>query len=348
MRSSSLGRRARARARLGATAVSLALGLLGVGLARPAQAFCRTTTCDLALGTGSQAPPECAQNVRVDQCSTQGKPLYWPNGCLWFGSAMSGSQKLGISNDTLHATVKKAFATWAGVDCGGGKHPSFAMLDTDELFGAVSCSEPEFNNKAGNANVWMFSEAAWPSQDPTNALAITLSTANLSTGELYDADVTLNSFSGGLAVMPQGTQASLFAVVLHEAGHYLGLAHSSSKTAVMSAYYSPRAALLDADDRDGICAIYPPSQPQACAEPEPQFGFSRYCGGLNPSTLPAATPVPMPTMTAATPTSHTVKAAGCSLSPGLPGSSSLSWLGPAFALAIAARRRNRTRTASRF
>jgi hypothetical protein len=334
--------RARGSARLVLATTSVAAGMLGLGVARHAQAFCRTTTCDLALAPGLQGPPECARNIKVDQCSTEGKPLHWPGGCLWFGTEASGSEKLGISSAALRAAVEKAFATWAGVDCGGGQHPSFAVLDTDELFGAASCAVPEFNRDAANANVWMFSDSSWPNQDPANALAITLSTADLSTGELYDADVTLNSFGGGIAVKPDSAQASLFTVVLHEAGHYLGLAHSSSKSAVMSALYSPRVSTLDADDRDGICAIYPPAAQTACSEPEPRFGFSRYCGGVNPSTQPVATS--MPTTPEA---SNTVKAAGCSVSDVVVSRSALAWFGPAFAFSIWSRRRSAARKSSR-
>jgi hypothetical protein len=322
--------------------ISVAAGLVGLGTPRNALAFCRTTTCDLVLGPGRQGPPECAQNTKLDQCSTQGKPLHWPNGCLWFGTEASGSRKLGISSDALHAAVEKAFATWAGVDCGGGQHPSFAVLDTDDLFGVASCPMPEFNTDAANANVWMFSDDGWPNQDPMNALAITLSTADLSTGELYDADVTLNSFTGDISVTPEGAEASLFTVVLHEAGHYLGLAHSSSKSAVMSAFYSPQVSTLDADDRDGICAIYPPARQATCGEPEPRFGFSRYCGGDNPSTAPVGTSMPM------TPEgSSTVKAAGCSVSRSGQSRSRLSWFGPAFAVSFWARRRRAARQPSR-
>lgn len=262
-------------------AAALSLGVML--LTETAGAFCRSTTCDLKLPPG--AAPECAQNTIVNLCSTQGMPLVWPDGCVWFGIEASGSPKLGISKDQLHDVVKAAFAAWTAVDCGGGQHPSLAVADTDELYGSIECATPEFNPKAANANVWLFSDSEWTHPE-SEAFAITLSTVNIVTGEVYDADVLLNSFGENMAVEPRGDQAKLLNVVTHEVGHYLGLGHSTDPTAMMYGYYSPQRAKLSDDDRDGICAAYPPTRGGACAEPEPQFGFSRYCGGVSPSTLP--------------------------------------------------------------
>jgi hypothetical protein len=262
----------------------LVLEALLVGPA--ANAFCRTTICDLDVVPGVTPPVDCRQNTRVDLCSTRGKPLFWPNGCLWFGVDAGGSVKLGISADELHRAVTQAFDLWAAVDCGGSRHPSFAMADTNELYGATVCPAPEFNKKAANANVWMFRDSEWPHKDPNSTIAVTSSSANVVTGELYDADVELNSFGTNIAVVPDGAEATLLTVVTHEAGHYLGLAHSSDPEAIMYTSYSPFRAALNEDDKNGICAIYPPSGDPTCPEPESKFGFSRYCGGVNPSTTP--------------------------------------------------------------
>ena len=266
----------------------LALAALAALLVAPgAWAFCRTTTCDLEAPKDHPPSPECATNTKVGSCSTKGQPLFWPSGCLWFGTETHGSEKLHISSAELHDAVKQAFDAWASVDCGGGRHPSFAVADTDELYGAAECGIPKYNGRAANASVWMFSDTQWNDDDPVNAIALTHVTADLATGEIYDADVELNSFGQEIAVSPVASaQPKLLTVVTHEVGHYLGLAHSDDSTAVMAPYYSSSHVDIGNDDRAGICAIYPPSGAPTCGEPEPLFGFSRYCTGANPSTTP--------------------------------------------------------------
>jgi hypothetical protein len=61
----------------------------------------------------------------------------------------------------------------------------------------------------------------------------------------------------------------LFSVALHEAGHALGLAHSSNPSAVMYAYYHVASGLTD-DDIAGIQALY--GKPATAQPPTPTGG----------------------------------------------------------------------------
>lgn len=318
--------------RRSATSAALGLGLLA--LHAPALAFCRATTCDLKA---ANPPAECLDNIVVDLCSSRGKPLYWSGGCAWFGVETHGSAKLGVSSSELREIVSQAFAIWAAVDCGGGQHPSISITNTDELYGELECAEPEFNLKAANANGWMFSDSSWPHEDPANALAITMLTANLGSGEIYDADVVLNSFGGQIARAAESGRASLLSVATHEAGHFLGLGHSVVPSAIMYASYSPDRVMLDDDDRQGICSIYPPSPSSACAEPESRFGFSRFCGGINPSTTPHTTN-PQSDLSG--------KSGGCAFTAGKPLENSTATAWPLVGLVLVARRLRRSRSRS--
>jgi hypothetical protein len=90
-----------------------------------------------------------------------------------------------------------------------------------------------------------------------------------------------------------GANVDLYSVVLHEAGHALGLGHSDRPGAVMYPYYKLSAGLTD-DDIAGIRALYgsnlaptptPPPMPPPAPSPAP---------ATPPAPTPAATPTPAP------------------------------------------------------
>ncbi len=68
----------------------------------------------------------------------------------------------------------------------------------------------------------------------------------------------------------EGNYATVLSyTAVHEAGHYLGLAHSSDTTAVMFERYNPdtqSSPELAPDDIDGICELYPPPQKISIAQ----------------------------------------------------------------------------------
>jgi hypothetical protein len=156
------------------------------------------------------------------------------------------------------------------------------MFDLDETGGPIICDQPEFNKSAPNANVWMYRDDEWPYVGANSTLALTTITFEVPTGKILDADVEINSFKIDLTTDGAGG-SDLQSIVTHEAGHFLGLAHSMVKTATMNAQYQPGQISfrsLDPDDQAGICAVYPPDRDApACTQPAPRHGFSRYCGG---------------------------------------------------------------------
>ncbi len=73
----------------------------------------------------------------------------------------------------------------------------------------------------------------------------------------------------------------LQSVFTHEAGHFLGLAHSPDSSATMFAVYTPGSTAfrsLAADDVAGVCAVYPAQtiDPAKC-NVLPRHGFSPAC-----------------------------------------------------------------------
>jgi hypothetical protein len=214
-------------------------------------------------------------------------PLFWPDKCGWFGVQKDGSQKRGITYDQLHSAVVTAFGKWSKASCVNGGNPSFAMQDTDALYGPIECAEREFNKTAANASTWMFRDSSWPYVGSATTIALTTLSVDTKTGRILDADVELNSFRVNITTSDVNVGADLQSIVTHESGHFLGLAHSPVATSTMFANYTPSSLdirTLDPDDEAGICAAYPPAAAPTCGPPEPLYGFSKYCGGVNPST----------------------------------------------------------------
>jgi hypothetical protein len=71
----------------------------------------------------------------------------------------------------------------------------------------------------------------------------------------------------------------LLSIMVHEAGHFLGLDHSREENAIMSAELSPGQVRtqLTADDEAAICAAYPPAREVPACDPTPRGGFSSTC-----------------------------------------------------------------------
>jgi MYXO-CTERM domain-containing protein len=234
-----------------------------------AMAFCRSTTCDPTVEF-------CARDEAG--CETTGVPLYWPGRCIGWGVQASGSQLRGISADTLAAVIESSFSEWRQAACGDAT-PAFEVAPYDEL---IVCDESVYNKRAKNANVWMFQDVVWPYDRDENVIGLTTTIFAPDTGEIYDADVELNSRDYDFFVdsdAPRSTGAlDLVSTVTHEAGHFLGLGHSSSPEATMVEGYTGVAARsLNPDDMAGICAVFPPESPAKTCSFQPRHGFSVEC-----------------------------------------------------------------------
>jgi len=258
----------RARVRLAALA-----GLV-VGLAYSAQAiaYCRTTTCDKCMpGPG--------------ECPTEGIPLYWPVTCIDYSIQKDASQRVGF--DDVTAAAEAGFQSWGNVTCPSGLAPTLEFAN----LGPVECNKHEYNDQSksfgGNANIIIFRDEGFDQMTMDQQLAITTVTFNVNTGEIYDADIEVDS-SKPISTLtpPPALQFDLQSILTHEMGHFLGMAHSNMACSgpdcpTMDATYrtgSDDFRSLEADDIAGICEIYPPNRTaidNACA---PRHGFSGECG----------------------------------------------------------------------
>jgi hypothetical protein len=260
-----------ARASLGLAALCATLSL-----SQQASAFCRTTTCD------PNNPKEACEHDD-NLCLTTGEPLQWRSSCVTVGVHELGSPALGFTFDDVAPIVERAFATWMEADCGEGAGPSIEV----SLLGPLECGVSEYNKAASNANIVLFREDDWPFIGAENAIALTTTRFDKVKGDLWDADIELNAVSEVLSIGDPVQGYDLLSVLTHEAGHFLGLSHTTDETATMKLTYDPERdgtsfRDLATDDVEGICSIYPPDRQPATKSCENRHGFSQQCGADQP------------------------------------------------------------------
>jgi hypothetical protein len=176
------------------------------------------------------------------------------------------TKSLGLTAQEFDAIVADSFKVWEGVKCSNGKHPGLNV----QTVGVVDSNGDFFCEDEPRANLSVWSLVTrW--ERSGNALGYTSSTHNRKDGEVFDADVELNlNKIANDNTSPEDYAVVLGKIVTHEAGHFLGLAHSLDEEAVMFASYDTFDLFtreLNQDDIDGICALYPPDDALECSEP---------------------------------------------------------------------------------
>jgi len=231
----------------------------------PAGAYCRTTTCDPSIDSC-----EFDRNL----CNISGDVLHWPSACVTFSVEAQGSTRHTISADAAEAVAGRAFGSWLRADCGGAP-PTIAVEPTER----ATCTEPQYNQDAGNANVVIFQDQLWPANSE-HALALTTVWFNPENGRIYDVDVEVNGTAGAITITTPEAGADLQSILTHEFGHFLGLSHSEDRSAVMRRVYdsgNDDLRALSADDVEGICALYPLTRSITSSECTPRHGFASAC-----------------------------------------------------------------------
>jgi hypothetical protein len=232
-----------------------------------AQAYCLTHGC-------SDRKQECVYDS--NGCLQSGPLLHWASSCVSFDVQKDGSLLRGIDYDAAHRAVVSGFSQWLNADC-GGVGPSIQISD----YGPVECREAEYNQDAPNANVIMFRDDDWPYENAIDTLALTTLIFNADSGEIYDADVEVNTVQSPMATDNVGPNDIDFnSVMTHELGHFLGLSHSNAQGSTMHFSYAPgqtSMASIEFDDEQGVCAALPPDRSVSSTSCEPRHGFSSEC-----------------------------------------------------------------------
>ena len=283
----------------------------GGGVGGVALQLLKTLGYKVVASTGRLAEAEYLKKMGADsildrnELSAPGKPLGKER---WAGAIDSvGSHTLvNVCAQTKYGGTVAACGLAQGMDgatCpteGSGK--SRVSIDVRDL-GPSDCTNIKYVSGAPNQNVIVFKDDAWP--HPVSVLGLTTVVYSPSTGEIYGADMEINTQHMdplALADPVAGDAYDFLSVVTHEAGHFLGMAHSDHREATMYASYNPGETfqrVLSPDDIQGICTIYHPDGDRAVfngkvtaapqCDPTPRGGYTTEC--LEPakcSSMPGA------------------------------------------------------------
>ena len=241
--------------------VSVSLAAALVCVAGEAAAFCRTTTCTKG----------CESDF--DGCPSTGLQLWWKTACVGF--ALDPQLTQNLPPEATRDALRKAFAAWADLDCGGGKRASITFTQQPDY----PCHRAWYRSDGPNVNLVVFKDDDWTYRGIDGTLAKTTVTFDSKSGEILDADIEVNAAYNNLSVGDGKVAYDLQAIMTHEVGHLLGLAHSSDFEATMFASYDPGTTALRTlapDDVKAVCAAYPPGRSAVC-DPTPRGGMASDC-----------------------------------------------------------------------
>ena len=286
--------------------------LLSTAASRQARAYCRTGTCPLPANYAPKAgacEPADHTSCVVDGKQVKNVPLWWRSPCTSYDLQLGASKSVSLADAT--AVAEAVFQTWtSSANPSPGGMP-LSMTATD--LGPVACGEVGYHSDRKNQHVIVFRDSDWPNS--RGELALTTMSFEVTTGEIFDADIEINTADFKFTTHGEGG-VDLAHVLTHEVGHFFGLAHSPDAPSVMARAGTPGAALFP-DDVAGIYFLYPPTgkrpvdtsvdpsgaiQASAC-DAKPRHGFSTECDagaddvqpGANKSSCQCGLAAPRPT-----------------------------------------------------
>jgi hypothetical protein len=192
--------------------------------------------------------------------------LFWKRSCVsyQFNDAFFRSLAQRLNETEIRSAFEASFDAWAAVDCDG--RGSFFV---EQLASTTPIAASAYDRNGPNQMVVLaLSPEQW-SELPDHserAIAMTLMWHSKKTGEILDSDMELNLgagvFADCVASPCDAGMIDLRNTITHEAGHVLGLGHSTDTSSTMAAQtvgaVDTQKRTLAADDEAGYCALMLP------------------------------------------------------------------------------------------
>lgn len=174
----------------------------------------------------------------------------WPDDGVPVVFRLSASSADDALAPSLPAEFDVALHTWSRVGCTAWRGRF------EDVVGPAPADD--------GVNVVVIHRDAWPAELIPGAIAQTVVHTD-ARGSYRDADIHLNAVDHAFSLDGRDGTVDLRSVLVHELGHALGLGHASDPVATMHATGSGlRWRSLEADDRAGVCALYPGTGDGGC------------------------------------------------------------------------------------
>ncbi|MEZ4336652.1 MAG: matrixin family metalloprotease [Sandaracinaceae bacterium] len=219
------------------------------------------------------------ERTRVD--TDPDKALFWQYRTVIVRPAYDTSLDVGAS--AVEAAIGRSLATWntAAIGCSD-------LLLVDEGY-PTGLTTNLVGGRLDMQNRIVWRESEWPAEVSPETIALTTLVYRRSTGEIEDADIDLNGVHHIFTDTddPALARTDIENTLTHELGHLIGLAHVPDPEATMYAMSLPGdldKRTLSADDRDGLCWVYPEGRLTPSAPRIPGSGITGGCAvGATPS-----------------------------------------------------------------
>ena len=145
------------------------------------------------------------------------------------------------------ARVETGFETWSNAGC------------TEWQVNFLGDTTDRYNYNDGK-NVFHWISQSWPNMlgDVNSVIGVTMPVWSRD-GSIVDADMVFNDVGFCWNDTGNDNCVDTQSIATHEEGHFLGLGHSSERSATMTPYYVVGSSMrtIEDDDIQGVCELYP-------------------------------------------------------------------------------------------